>query len=188
MINYFKAAYKPENCTVIVAGKFEENEFAILNNVFGNQWQNTEASVINKFTFEASPKGELLIERPEAIQSAIRMGALSISRNHHDFPGFQVLNCLLGGYFGSRLMANIREDKGYTYGIGSAVVSLRDAGYFFIATEVGTEVCNNALTEIEKEIDLLKTELVADQELDLVRNYMLGSMLGSLEKCIFSCR
>ncbi|ATP55479.1 peptidase M16 [Pedobacter ginsengisoli] len=181
LINYFKAAYKPENCTVIVAGKFEENEFAILNNVFGNQWQNTEASVINKFTFEASPKGEILIERPEAIQSAIRMGALSISRNHHDFPGFQVLNCLLGGYFGSRLMANIREDKGYTYGIGSAVVSLRDAGYFFIATEVGTEVCNNALTEIEKEIDLLKTELVANQELDLVRNYMLGSMLGSLE-------
>jgi len=181
LINYFKAAYKPENCTVIVAGKFEENEFAILNNVFGNQWQNTETSLINKFTFEASPKGELLIERPEAIQSAIRMGALSISRNHHDFPGFQVLNCLLGGYFGSRLMANIREDKGYTYGIGSAVVSLRDAGYFFIATEVGTEVCNNALREIEKEIDLLKTELVADQELDLVRNYMLGSMLGSLE-------
>jgi len=181
LINYFKAAYKPENCTVIVAGKFEENEFAILNNVFGNQWQNTETSLINKFTFEASPKGELLIERPEAIQSAIRMGALSISRNHHDFPGFQVLNCLLGGYFGSRLMANIREDKGYTYGIGSAVVSLRDAGYFFIATEVGTEVCDNALREIEKEIDLLKTELVADQELDLVRNYMLGSMLGSLE-------
>lgn len=181
LINYFKAAYKPENCTVIAAGKFEENEFAILNSVFGNQWENTDASVINKFTFEASPKGELLIERPEAIQSAIRMGALSISRNHKDFPGFQVLNCLLGGYFGSRLMANIREDKGYTYGIGSAVVSLRDAGYFFIATEVGAEVCGNALTEIEKEIDLLKTELVSEQELDLVRNYMLGSMLGSLE-------
>lgn len=181
LINYFKAAYKPENCTVIAAGKFEENEFAILNSVFGNQWENTNASVINKFTFEASPKGELLIERPEAIQSAIRMGALSISRNHKDFPGFQVLNCLLGGYFGSRLMANIREDKGYTYGIGSAVVSLRDAGYFFIATEVGAEVCGNALIEIEKEIDLLKIELVSEQELDLVRNYMLGSMLGSLE-------
>jgi len=181
LINYFKAAYKPENCTVIAAGKFEENEFAILNSVFGNQWENTEASVGNKFTFETSPKGELLIERPDAIQSAIRMGALSISRNHPDFPGFQVLNCLLGGYFGSRLMANIREDKGYTYGIGSAVVSLRDAGYFFIATEVGAEVCGNALVEIEKEINLLKTELVADQELDLVRNYMLGSMLGSLE-------
>lgn len=78
-------------------------------------------------------------------------------------------------------MANIREDKGYTYGIGSAIVSLKDAGYFFIATEVGTEVCNNTLIEIEKEIDLLKSELVSEEELNLVRNYMLGSMLGSLE-------
>ena len=78
-------------------------------------------------------------------------------------------------------MANIREDKGYTYGIGSGIASLKHAGYFFIATEVGTAVCNDALSEIEKEIDLLKTDLVLPQELDLVRNYMLGSLLGSLE-------
>ena len=78
-------------------------------------------------------------------------------------------------------MANIREDKGYTYGIGSAVTSLKDAGYFFIATEVGADVCASALNEIEKEIDILKTVLVPEAELDLVRNYMLGSMLGSLE-------
>jgi predicted Zn-dependent peptidase len=78
-------------------------------------------------------------------------------------------------------MTNIREDKGYTYGIGSGIASLKQAGYFFIATEVGTEVCQSALNEIEKEINLLKTELVSDNELALVRNYMLGSMLGSLE-------
>ena len=109
------------------------------------------------------------------------MGRLAINRIHPDFPGLQVLNCLLGGYFGSRLMANIREDKGYTYGIGSAVVSMRDAGYFFIATEVGADVCTAALGEIEKEVNLLKSSLVESPELDLVRNYMLGSMLGSLE-------
>ncbi|RYF98721.1 MAG: insulinase family protein, partial [Chitinophagaceae bacterium] len=116
-----------------------------------------------------------------AVQSAIRMGNLSISRKHQDFPSLQILNTVLGGYFGSRLMANIREDKGYTYGIGSAIASLKDAGYFFIATEVGTAVCASALQEIEKEITLLKTDLVADEELDLVRNFMLGSLLGSLE-------
>lgn len=178
---YFSAAYKPENCTVFVAGKFEDEEFDLLNGVFGKEWANRSPSVINKFSFEQSEKGELFIERPDAIQSAIRMGSLSINRTHPDFPGFQVMNCLLGGYFGSRLMANIREDKGYTYGIGSAIVSMKDAGYFFIATEVGADVCTNALTEIEKEIDLLKTELVSAEELDLVRSYMLGSMLGSLE-------
>lgn len=181
LLGYFKAAYKPQNCTIFVAGKFEEREFNILNSIVGKAWDNNEPSVANTFSFVNVPKGELLVERPDAIQSAIRMGTLAITRNHPDFAGFQVLNCLLGGYFGSRLMANIREDKGYTYGIGSAVASLKDAGYFFIATEVGVEVCSNALAEIEKEINILKDELVQEGELALVRNYMLGAMLGSLE-------
>ena len=181
LLSYFKAAYKPQNCTIFVAGKFEEREFNILNSIIGKAWDHNESSVINAFSFPSVPKGELLVERPDAIQSAIRMGTLAITRNHPDFAGFQVLNCLLGGYFGSRLMANIREDKGYTYGIGSAVASLKDAGYFFIATEVGAEVCSKALAEIEKEINILKDELVQESELALVRNYMLGAMLGSLE-------
>lgn len=181
LVAYFAAAYKPENCTIFVAGKFEDAQFTILNNTFGTGWNNKSESTGNAFAFSPSAPADILVERPEAIQSAIRMGMLSINRTHADFAGFQVLNCLLGGYFGSRLMANIREDKGYTYGIGSAVVSMKDAGYFFIATEVGADVCNNALAEIEKEITLLKEELVSDEELGLVRNYMLGSMLGSLE-------
>lgn len=181
LADYFSAAYKPENCTVFVAGKFEDAEYNILNSIVGQEWHNKAASVVNKFQFTSSAQGEIFIEKPDAIQSAIRMGVLSINRTHLEFAGFQVLNCLLGGYFGSRLMANIREDKGYTYGIGSAVVSMKDAGYFFIATEVGADVCVNALAEIEKEIDLLKEELVPEEELNLVRNYMLGSMLGSLE-------
>ena len=181
LLSYFKAAYKPENCTIFIAGKFEQSEFDLLNGVLGKTWNNNNASAVNKFDFSPVAGKELLIEKADAIQSAIRMGTLAITRKHKDFPGFQVMNCLLGGYFGSRLMANIREDKGYTYGIGSAIVSLKDAGYFFIATEVGTEVCNNTLIEIEKEIDLLKSELVSEEELNLVRNYMLGSMLGSLE-------
>jgi zinc protease len=178
---YYKAAYKPENCCIFVAGKFEQPEFDLLNKTFGKDWENLESSKMNQFEFKSDVTGEVFIEKPEAVQSAIRMGRRAINRNHADFAGLQVLNCLLGGYFGSRLMANIREDKGYTYGIGSAVVSMRDAGYFFVATEVGADVCSAALTEIEKEISLLKSDLVDSPELDLVRNYMLGSMLGSLE-------
>jgi zinc protease len=181
LIEYYQAAYKPENCTIFAAGMFGQAEFTLLNDMFGKDWGNQLPSTINKFSFKEQAGAEFLIEKPEAVQSAIRMGRLAINRTHADFAGFQVLNCLLGGYFGSRLMANIREDKGYTYGIGSAVVSMRDAGYFFIATEVGADVCTAALTEIEKEISLLKSELVEAAELDLVRNYMLGSMLGSLE-------
>lgn len=181
LFDYYRAAYKPENLTIIAAGKFGTTELSLVNEVFGQEWKNDLPSVANQFTFGPAEQGELVLEREGALQSAIRMGKLGIKRDHADFAGFQVLNCLLGGYFGSRLMANIREDKGYTYGIGSAVISMKDAGYFFIATEVGAEVCGKALGEIEKEIDILKTDLVSDGELDLVRNYMLGSMLGSLE-------
>ncbi|MFI5453459.1 M16 family metallopeptidase [Pedobacter sp. UC225_61] len=181
LLSYFKAAYKPANCTIIAAGKFEAKEFDLLNQFFGEEWENNNPSTINEFIYTPIAGGEIYIEKADAVQSAIRMGNLSINRKHDDFPALQILNCLLGGYFGSRLMANIREDKGYTYGIGSGIASLKNAGYFFIATEVGTAVCADALQEIEKEINILKTELVEEEELDLVRNFMLGSMLGSLE-------
>lgn len=181
LLAYFKTAFTAKNCTIIAAGKFNDAEFNLLNKFFGGMWQNEETAIINTFNFTPVAGGEIYIEKPEAIQSAIRMGNLSISRKHPDFPALQILNCVLGGYFGSRLMANIREDKGYTYGIGSGIASLKDAGYFFIATEVGADVCVNAMEEIKKEINILKTDKVADEELELVKNYMLGSMLGSLE-------
>jgi zinc protease len=181
LLAYFKAAYKPENCVIIAAGKFEDKEFQLLDQFFGKSWENDEASSVNQFHFSEVEGSENYIEKDDAVQSALRLGNLTINRTHQDFAKLQILNTLLGGYFGSRLMANIREDKGYTYGIGSGIASLKHAGYFFIATEVGTAVCNDALSEIEKEIDLLKTDLVLPQELDLVRNYMLGSLLGSLE-------
>jgi len=82
-------------------------------------------------------------------------------------------------------MANIREDKGYTYGIGSGISALKYGGALFIATEVGADVCKAAVVEIEKELKLLQNEPVPDDELSLVRNFMMGSLLGSLEN-VFS--
>jgi len=184
LLDYFKAAYTPNNCTIVVAGKFNNDSFLLLNEQFGKDWEKSN-SLKNSFNFDASKKTEVYKEKPESLQSAIRIGKLAINRKHEDFAGLQILNCVLGGYFGSRLMNNIREDKGYTYGIGSGIVSLQNAGYLFIATEVGADVCSAALQEIYKEIELLKNELVEQDELELVRNYMLGSMLGSLEN-VFS--
>ncbi|HYK76700.1 MAG TPA: pitrilysin family protein [Daejeonella sp.] len=184
LLEYFHQAYQPQNCTIMVSGKVSDETIKALNTLFGNDWENKGEIVENHFQFDKIDGAEHFVEKPDALQSAIRIGQVTINRNHADFPGFQVLNTILGGYFGSRLMANIREDKGYTYGIGSAVVSLKDVGYFFIASEVGAEVCSSALEEIEKEIKTLKYEPVPDDELDLVRNYMLGSMLGSLENAL----
>lgn len=181
LLSYYQSAFKPKNCTIIAAGKIGEKEVDLIDQYFGADWENNGISSLNDFNYNEISGSEIYQEKPDAVQSALRLGNLSINRKHVDFPALQITNCVLGGYFGSRLMANIREDKGYTYGIGSGVAALKDAGYFFIATEVGVDVCSDALAEIKKEIDLLRTDLVSDDELQLVRSYMLGSLLGSLE-------
>ncbi|MEJ6981504.1 pitrilysin family protein [Pedobacter sp. P351] len=184
LLEYFESAYQPSNCTVIASGKIDDNSTSLLNKFFGTDWDSGSDVTENVFSFTAEKGKEHYFERPDALQSAIRLGGLSVNRSHADFPGLQVLNTVLGGYFSSRLMSNIREDKGYTYGIGSAIVSLKNAGYFVIGSEVGAEVCTDAVNEIEKEIKILQTELISREELELVRNYMMGSLLGSLENAL----
>jgi predicted Zn-dependent peptidase len=181
LLEYYKKAYQPTNCTMVVSGKVSETTLKSVNATFGSNWEGSTAVAKNEFSFIQGTGKTHFLERPDALQSALRLGQLAINRTHPDFPALQVLNTIFGGYFGSRLMANIREDKGYTYGIGSGIASLKDAGYFFIASEVGADVCTATMAEIEKEMKLLRTELVSEGELDLVRNYMLGSLLGSLE-------
>jgi predicted Zn-dependent peptidase len=163
-----------------MSGKIDDVQLALVNQLFGD-WTGTAESHSFEVNFTSSAEKLHYTERKDALQSAIRIGMPSINRTHPDFIGLQILNTVLGGYFGSRLMANIREEKGYTYGIGSGIASLQHAGYFFIGTEVGVDVTQNTLTEIEKEVNTLKTELIPQQELALVKNYLMGSLLGSLE-------
>lgn len=185
LVGHFKQMYQPSNCTVIVAGKVDKDILDLIIKS-SNAWTNQSAQADTAQPNLTPAKEQFYyVEKPGALQSAIRMGLPMINRNHPDFPALQVLNTVLGGYFGSRLMANIREDKGYTYGIGSGLSSLNKGGSMFIASEVGADVCRAAVTEIEKEINILKNELVPDEELSLVRNYMMGSLLGSLEN-VFS--
>ena len=93
----------------------------------------------------------------------------------------QVLSTVLGGYFGSRLMQNLREHNGFTYGVFSAMVNFQHTGYLALATQVGTEVTEQALIEISKEIDILRTELIPEEELELVKNIMAGEMMRILD-------
>lgn len=125
--------------------------------------------------------GRIEVFKKDAIQSAIRVGRTLFNKNHEDFQDILILNTILGDFFGSRLMANIREDKGYTYGIGSMIAELQNTGYFLIATEVGADVREKAIDEIKFEIERLQNELVTEGELELVRNYMRGQLLKSAD-------
>lgn len=188
LLSLFSKQYHPRNGTLVVSGRVTDDVIYLLEQLFGGRWKNDSDTVPQDLppVFAPVTAGEpVVVERADALQSAIRLGGPSIQRTHPDFPGLQVVNTLLGGYFGSRLMANIREDKGYTYNVGSGLASLKHGAFFTIASEVGVDVTAATLREIEREIQRLRHEPVPDAELALVRNYMMGAMLGSLEN-VFS--
>ena len=115
------------------------------------------------------------------MQGSIRIARPFPNRHHPDFLKVQVLNTLFGGFFGSRLMSNIREDKGYTYGIHSYLQNHIQQSAWMISTEAGKDVCEATIAEVYKEMKDLREELVDEEELLLVRNYMMGSILGDLD-------
>ena len=115
------------------------------------------------------------------MQSSVRIGRLLFPRTHPDFVGMQVVASLLGGYFGSRLMQNLREQHGYTYGVQAAMINFDSEGYFAIATQVAREHRDDALGEIYAEIERLRHELVDEEELQMVKNVMIGEILRILD-------
>lgn len=176
--NFFHEYYQNGLTKVVVVGNLEQDAIdEIIDNV--GKWAKTSTGKFEK-EIQNLP-GEVHLNKENAVQTAIRIGKILFNKKHEDYNDFLVLNTILGDYFGSRLMANIREDKGYTYGIGSMVAEYNNIGYFMIATEVGKEVKDATLKEIQFEIERLKTELVNEEELDLIKNYLLGQLLKSAD-------
>jgi predicted Zn-dependent peptidase len=169
--------YTAGNMAVIISGKIHNKTPELLNSYFGDIGPQ-KIKIEDPADFL---KGEKLkkvhINKSGTVQSAIRIGSATINKRHPDYPGLKILDSVLGGYFGSRLMKNIREEKGYTYGISSSISSLDLSGYMVISTEVGQKNCQKATDEIYKEIKLLQNVPVRKEEMEIVRNYMSGEMV-----------
>lgn len=179
---FYKNYYTPNNCHIIVAGKVDEEVISLIENLFGeNSWSSKNLPQIKKHIVQKSKVRKAFVCMDNAVQASIRIGREIFNKTHPDYVGIQLLNLILGGYFGSRLMQNIREDKGYTYGINSILISHLHSGHLAIVTEVGADVCKPAIDEIFKEIKVLREELVPEDELLLVKNYISGEMLRNLD-------
>ncbi len=136
---------------------------------------------MNTLLVSANEKKYRIINDPNGVQGAVRLARPFISRRHPDFPAAQVLNALFGGFFGSRLMNNIREDKGYTYGIHSYFQNYMHGSSWMISTEAGKDVCEETVAEVYKEMKVLRDEPIPADELLLVKNYLIGTILGDLD-------
>ncbi|HEX8277989.1 MAG TPA: pitrilysin family protein [Segetibacter sp.] len=182
IVKFFNDYYVNGKCIILAAGKLPGDIFSQLNAVFGHLPINKNS--IGEKNFSVAPsakKKQRIINDPNGVQGAIRMARPFPNRHHPDFMKVQVLNNLFGGFFGSRLMSNIREDKGYTYGIHSYFENHIHDSAWMVSTEAGRDVCEATIGEVYKEMELLKSERADEEELLLVRNYMIGSILGDLD-------
>lgn len=178
--SFYDEHYVAENIVIIVSGKVQKDTIALLNQYLGRIKNGVPSSPFPSLTTPTTPQN-IFIPKNDSSQNAITIGRKLFNRKHPDYAGLFVLTTILGGYFGSRLMENIREEKGYTYNIYASYDTLLHDGYFYISTEVGEAFSKATLTEIYKEIDVLQQELVGKSELKMVRNYLLGNMLNLID-------
>lgn len=182
IIDFYTKHYKHGHCTVFIGGKLPQNYLAVLDAVLGQLPFTPKALVQPAHAVSATAqRTHHIINDANGVQAAIRLAIPAINRKHPQFTALQVTNTVFGGYFGSRLMSNIREDKGYTYGIHSYIQNHLHETALVIASEVGREVATATIEEVYKEIHLLHNELVSEEELLLVKNYTLGNVLSSLD-------
>ncbi len=185
LVEFYNRYYKNGSMVIFVAGKLPGNIYSQLDEAFGHLPLKPLTPVKKEHLgFQAieAEKRLIRIENDVAgVQGAIRVARHFPNRHHPDFQKAQVLNNVFGGFFGSRLMSNIREDKGYTYGIHSYLQNHIEQTSWMISTEAGRDVCEATIKEVYYEMERLRTKLIDEEELLLVRNYMIGSILGSLD-------
>lgn len=182
LVQFYDTYYKNGKCVIFIAGKFPKDLQELLNKNVGQLAINKKQIITKEHPISAATQKKYsVINDKESVQGSIRIARHFPNRHHPDFAPAQILNNIFGGFFGSRLMSNIREDKGYTYGIHSYLQNHVQACAWMISTDAGKEVCKPTMEEVYKEMAILRNELVDEDELKLVKNYMLGSLLGDLD-------
>lgn len=166
---------------ILLTGHITDEVLAGVERFLGKRLLPTEGKNNTEKVLHPQKNKVFHFDKPDAVQTAIQMGVPTISKTHPDFCPFLILNTILGGYFGSRLMRNIREEKGYTYGIGSALVPYLHAGIFTVYTQTDNAFKNAVIDEIYKEVELLKTHSVSKAELEMVKNYLRGDLIRNMD-------
>lgn len=178
--DHFNKTCTTGNCMIFASGMVDASVVTLLNQQLGQAIR--PGAPVSAHISEPNNRPEkIYIQRPKSHQTAIRIGRKLFTKHHPDYHKMAVVNTILGGYFGSRLMSSVREEKGYTYNIYSSLETMRFDGYFYIATETGNEVVQDALNQIYVEIELLQEQLVPQKELDLAKSYLMGGMLSQID-------
>jgi predicted Zn-dependent peptidase len=180
---FYRKYYHSGNCKVYVSGKVTPDIIRCIEERLGDAPWGEVKPVLPLELIEPHPTTQkhIFVEKADALQSSLKMGCFMVDRLHPDFLKARAMVTLFGGYFGSRLMSNIREDKGYTYGIGAGVVNCPGSGIMAITTEADNQYIDAIIQEVYHEIDRLCNDLAPREEIEMVRSYMLGDFCRSYE-------
>ena len=181
LVSHYRSHYDMKQCKIFLSGQFSPQTRDLVAGVLGSIELNQGHGKAHIPSRKLPRPSQARISLEHAVQTSIRMGRVLFRRNHPDYVNMFVLNTLLGGYYGSRLMQNLREKKGLTYHIYSSLDTFLYGGYFLISTEVDKERSELALQAIRQEIEKLQTRLVGSRELRMVKNYLRGSFLHYFE-------
>ena len=184
ILEFYKEYYQNGRCVIFAAGKLPSDLPEQLEQYFGKLSLRAHTSkdrIVTHAVTPATEKKQHITIDPQGVQTAIRIARPFPNRHHPDFQKAMVLNNVYGGFFGSRLMANIREEKGYTYGIYSYLMNQVETSGWMISTEAGRDVSEATVKEIYKEMNEIREEQIDDDELMVTRNYMIGTILGDLD-------
>lgn len=173
LVNFFQTRFSLHE--VYITGKVDSDILKMLAKNL-SEFSITNQNQIHLAASEAPEVKAQHIQKPESLQSSIRLGKRVINRSNPDYPALVLLNHILGGYFGSRLMKNIREEKGLTYGINSSIHALKHDAFLLVGTDVNKENCTVALSEIKSEIKRIQEVGIDLGELETAKHHLLGSL------------
>lgn len=177
---YHSKMYGSATMAFFLSGNVNDASIAAIEGRFSEEWGCKSAPRV-QIDAPRPILGSRKIELAGVLQSGIRVGCMTMDASHPDFHRFRFLTVILGGYFGSRLMSNIRERNGYTYHIEAEVDAYGSRNAFMISTETDNEYVRPLLVEVDKELALLRNEYISNDELELVRNYTLGELCREYE-------
>ena len=192
IVDYYSCHYGSRTCQIYLSGDVDDTLLSLVESVFGNaEWGSKDGAKMRNESFRidnndfhcsySSAHRENVIIHPSAVQDSIRLGNLLMDVNHPDYLSMRVLTTVLGGYFGSRLMKNVRESKGYTYHVGADLVTNTPQVMFLVHCEAQAGKADEVISEVHREMLRLHTEPVSDDELRMVRNYMTGEICRNYE-------
>lgn len=181
IFDFHKEYLRPENMIFVLSGKVGDEEIRCVDENFGKYRLSGKPSEFSMVEREPSTRKRVVVNKEGALQSAVYMLQEAVPRSHPDYIYLRFLITALGGYFGSRLMQNIREDKGYTYGINSMLIGRRIGSKVVIVSECDNAYVEPLIEETHKEILRLQSELMCEEELEIVRNNMLSDLAKTLD-------